>query len=257
VSQKRINSDGTYYHEDCFNTLMEAIDESKKQIKAKMLKAQGMPPEQKAVDLTKTVRVAKSEIQNLPMPLPPTTAISQEDTNAGDNQENITTNARDKQENITMTDAGEIRGCCAACQKPVTTAMPRTAVEGVYYHQECYDSMLRALDKVKVQGRARYSAAVSHRVFETIMESPSPHKTPGGSQRRWTEDDEWSPMPAGESTSLQECFNAIPSCESSLMNSKGLCGVCQEHVYDTQRRCRSDDGVYMHAECFADFSKQP
>jgi hypothetical protein len=74
-------------------------------------------------------------------------------------------------------------------------------------------------------------------------ESPSPHKTPGGSQRRWTEDDEWSPMPAGESTSLQECFNAIPSCESSLMNSKGLCGVCQEHVYDTQRRCRSDDGV--------------
>jgi hypothetical protein len=135
------------------------------------------------------------------MPLPPTTAISQEDTNAGDNQENITTNARDKQENITMTDAGvyvnvcvcvcghavthvrrhclllkharmrmhrpflqpfrrhthspslslhlslfdpsfsdmslalictgEIRGCCAACQKPVTTAMPRTAVEGV------------------------------------------------------------------------------------------------------------------------------
>lgn len=36
------------------------------QIKAKMLKAQGMPPEQKAVDLTKTVRVAKSEIQVLP-----------------------------------------------------------------------------------------------------------------------------------------------------------------------------------------------
>jgi hypothetical protein len=30
--QKRINSDGTYYHEDCFNTLMEAIDESKKQV---------------------------------------------------------------------------------------------------------------------------------------------------------------------------------------------------------------------------------
>ena len=48
------------------------------------------------------------------MPLPPTTAISQEDTNAGDNQENITTNARDKQENITMTDAGVYVNVCTA-----------------------------------------------------------------------------------------------------------------------------------------------
>ena len=55
------------------------------------------------------------------MPLPPTTAISQEDTNAGDNQENITTNARDKQENITMTDAGVyVNVCVCVCGHAVT-----------------------------------------------------------------------------------------------------------------------------------------
>jgi len=46
--------------------------------------------------------------------------------------------------------------CCAACQKPVTTTMPRTCVDGVYYHEECYASMQEAFTKAKVQGKARY-----------------------------------------------------------------------------------------------------
>jgi len=141
------------------------------------------------------------------------------------------------------------RRCCATCQKPVTTTMPRTCVDGVYYHEECYASMEEAFTKAKVQGKARYgithlrickrisasfcvraharlyvhvcacvctcacefawtstysyaqtqtigrySSAVSRRVPEMISESPSPQKTPGGSQGYFDNSD-WSPAP--------------------------------------------------------------
>ena len=35
-----------------------------------------------------------------------------------------------------------MRGPCGACGNVVTTVMARTAVDGVYYHERCYDNLL-------------------------------------------------------------------------------------------------------------------
>jgi hypothetical protein len=80
----------------------------------------------------------------------------------------------------------------------------------------------------------------------THVESPSPRKTPGGSNLRWNEDDESSPgVPtgAGQLPPLQEEDTEPAAVFSPSGVPKGACGVCQKQVYDTQQRCRSDDGV--------------
>jgi len=59
--------------------------------------------------------------------------------------------------------------CLWSGPAPSVSTNPPSRSAGTYYHQECYDNMTRALDKVKVRGKARYSAAVSLRVPDPIV----------------------------------------------------------------------------------------
>lgn len=150
-SHERVFSEGSYFHKDCFNTLMDAIDESKRAIREKMQAKTGVG---RSAEPYKTVRISKSEAVEIP--------------SIGNDANRVVEKGAVQ---------GEVRGTCPSCQKAVTTEMPRLSVEGTYYHQECHDVMTKALQTAQVQGKARFSSSVSRRVPEPILESP---KTPGG-----------------------------------------------------------------------------
>lgn len=216
-SQERVFSEGNYFHQDCFNTLLQAVQKSKTQIRNK-----AQTTSAPTSDPTKTVRISKDEFKAIPNQSEPDDIL---------------------ESNPWADDGSEVRGCCAACQKPVTTAMHRTCVDGVYYHNECFASMEEAFNKAKVQGKARYSSAVSQRVPAIIVESPSPRKTPGGTLRQLDEGDDWSPVPMEKLK-----WEVSPPLPTGV--SRGECGVCSSIVYSSQERCRGDDGNYLHLACF-------
>mmetsp|Transcript_8489 Transcript_8489/g.28456 ORF Transcript_8489/g.28456 Transcript_8489/m.28456 type:complete len:463 (-) Transcript_8489:318-1706(-) len=136
-------------------------------------------------------------------------------------------------EKFTSPQSAESRGNCRACGREVLTSQARVCEEGSYFHSECHEILVEAIETAKREAREKTIAQL--------------HANKGTDMSNFTRTIQQPILNTDNRRDMQS--------EASKPQSRGPCGICGEQVLTIHTRVCAE-GQYYHKDCYGTVEPQ-